>query len=298
MKQSILFPFLKWSTFFVFLGRGWQHIYWDAPFRTLLWDEAWMSGLVSSLLGMDWNTYVTSSSTDAFIVSWIDATGWFYILCAIMALLIDRIPKMAIPLIGLGGINLFILALLYCKEHFFFIGQFFEYTLQWGSPFFLLLLYKERISYKQLLFGLKVAIALTFTCHGLYAVGYYPRPGKFIQMTMTILGTNKEASVIFLNIAGILDFVLSVLIFLPRRFALIGLGYAAFWGLATTAARVWANYIPEFWQDSLLTWTHESIMRMPHFMVPLAVMLWMLNKDTVYWKSLLKRREKLIVKEV
>jgi hypothetical protein len=160
------------------------------------------------------------------------------------------------------------------------------------------LIYKERISYKQLLFGLKVAIALTFTCHGLYAVGYYPRPGKFIQMTMTILGTNKEASVIFLNIAGILDFVLSVLIFLPRRFALIGLGYAAFWGLATTAARVWANYIPEFWQDSLLTWTHESIMRMPHFMVPLAVMLWMLNKDTVYWKSLLKRREKLIVKEV
>ena len=71
--------------------------------------------------------------------------------------------------------------------------------------FFLLLLYKESISYKQLVFGLKVAIALTFTCHGLYAVGYYPRPGKFIQMTMTILGTNKEASVIFLNI-GVCEF--------------------------------------------------------------------------------------------
>ena len=298
MKQSILFPFLKWSAFFVFLGRGWQHIYWDAPFRTLLWDEAWMSSVVSSLLGMDWNTYVTSPSTNIFIVHWINATGWFYIICAIMALLIDRIPKLAIPFISLGGVSLFILALLYCKENFFFIGQFFEYTLQWGSPFFLLLLYMESISDKQLIFCLKIAIALTFTCHGLYAVGYYPRPGRFIQMTMTILGTNKEASIIFLNTAGVLDFILSIFIFMPRRLAQIGLGYAAFWGLATTAARIWANYIPEFWQDSLLTCTHESIMRMPHFMIPISLTLWLLNHKTEYWKSLLKRRRKLMVKEV
>lgn len=273
MKQHQIVSILKWATFSVFAARGFQHIYWDAPYRTLFWDENLMKGLVTNWLGYDWHTYVTSPATDAFLTSMVDGIGWFYLLCALAALFIQRLPRVAIPILLTGSLSLLFLAFLYCKEHFFFVGQFFEYTLQWSAPVFLVLAYRQILQPSTLSLSLKIAIALTFTCHGLYAVGYYPRPGHFMQMTMNILHIDKASAIQFLNVAGALDFVLSVLIFLPGRLALLGLGYAIFWGFGTTMARIYANFIPDFWQDSLLIWTHETLMRFPHFLVPLAVFL-------------------------
>lgn len=268
------FWLLQLAAFTVFLGRAWQHLVWDAPYRSLFWEEAWMKPVIEGITNYTWEAYVKSSGVDRFIQGLIQGSGWLYVLAGIAVLLVHRYKKTASIFIFLGSINLIFLAFLYCKEHFFFVAQFFEYTLQWGSPLFLIfwLHYPEKRG--KVLFWMKIAIALTFTCHGLYALNIYPRPGYFTEMCMNILGLPEAQAIQFLNLVGILDFALSVLIFLPiRKLQLIGLGYAVFWGFFTSIARIWAYFHIEFWQSSLKQWLHESIYRFPHFLIPLFVLL-------------------------
>jgi len=269
------FRLLQFSAFTVFLGRAWQHLYWDAPFRTLLWDESWLSGIVQDSLGMNWETYITSMEVDENISWSIQCFGILYLLSAFVALFVKRLPRFFHHLLLVGTAGLIFLALLYCKERFFSIGQFLEYTLQFGSPLFLWWLAdrKDNLPTKKFLLILKIAIALTFTCHGLYALGYYPIPVQFMEMTMNILGLGEDSAKNFLSIAGVLDFLVAIGIFLPWKWARLFLAYAVFWGFGTTIARVWANFNWEWLDYVLLQWLHESILRMPHFLIPLAVLI-------------------------
>lgn len=275
MARPYLFLLVKMAAVSVFLGRAWQHIRWDAPYRALLWDEAWMKAPVEAMLGISWREYVSSNVVDAFIDGLVSATGWFYLLCALAALFIGRLGRVGRAILWIGAANLIFLAALYCKEKFLFIGQFFEYTLQWGAPAMLAILSKapEKEWSPRFVLAVKVAIALTFTCHGLYAVGFYPRPGNFLEMVMNILPLNETGAIHFLNTAGALDFALSIALFLPGRFPLFALAYASFWGLATSIARFWAYFHLEYWDSALLQWLHEAVMRFPHFLIPLALLL-------------------------
>lgn len=278
--NSSFFKLIQLATIAVFLGRAWQHWRWDAPYRTLLWDEQWMSGIVANLLGMDWATYISSVAVENAIQYGIKGIGLFYLSCAIIAIFIKRIPKLGRYWLGLGAISLIVLAALYCKERFFSIGQFFEYSLQFGSPLLLIYLSTNPTISNKLLGLIKVAIALTFTAHGLYALGFYPRPVHFMEMTMNILGVQEEQAIQFLNTAGILDFVISIGLFLPWRWAKYCLAYAVFWGAGTTAARIWAYFDWEWLDYVLVQWLHESVMRFPHFLVPLAVLLFLAKLKT------------------
>ena len=274
---TLLFRLVQIATIGVFLGRAWQHWRWDAPYRTLLWDEYWMSHIVSGLLSWNWMEYVQSPAVDQFIQGSIRGTGLFYLCCGIAALCIKKAPRFSRLLLWLGAISLILLALLYCKERFFSIGQFFEYSLQCGSPLLLIYLSKHLNPSKSILLLTKIAIAATFTAHGLYALGYYPRPVHFMEMTMNILGIEEENAIVFLNVAGVLDIIISIGIFLPWRWAKYCLGYAVFWGLATTVARVWAYFNWEWLGAILAQWLHESVMRFPHFLIPLAVFIYLGN---------------------
>ncbi len=261
----------------VFAGRAWQHLRFDAPYRTLLWDERWMKNIVANF-GMTWTEYVTSPRVDSAIDAFTRGMGWFYVLCALCVVALPRLGRPAAWIVTAGGAGLVFLACLYTKEKFFFVGEFFEFALQCGTPFFLVWLNRRGAITPGFVLWMKIAIAFTFTCHGLYAVGFYPRPGNFIEMTMNILHLGNQPAVVFLNIVGTLDFILSVCIFLPWRKVVFGaLAYAAFWGLATAVARIWANFIPEFWENSLTQWVHETVFRLPHFLVPLAVVVCLFN---------------------
>ncbi|MEM1124397.1 MAG: hypothetical protein AAGJ18_28420 [Bacteroidota bacterium] len=351
---------LQLATFSVFLGRTWQHLYWDAPFRALLWDEKWLSGWVTRFTGMSWETYITSLEVDQNIAFAIKLFGLLYLICALIALFTQHLPRPCHHLLLIGTLGLTFLAFLYCKERFFSIGQFFEYALQFGSPFFLwwwmglkasspssrkedliqlqmdvsipkestnvlpstprmsfrrnLLMLamkfqrvvsrflrndkigvysflrkwgiphqnkssntqnnnKNEIIPKSFFLSLKIAIALTFTCHGLYAIGYYPIPVNFMDMTMNILRVDEAAAKIFLKTAGILDFIVAIGIFLPFKYARVCLLYALFWGFGTTIARIWAYFDWKWLDYVLLQWLHEAVLRMPHFLVPLVVLL-------------------------
>lgn len=272
-KKLHLFRLLQFSAVAVLIGRAWQHLYWDAPFRTLLWDEGWMRWPIEHLIGYSWDEYVTSIQTDAWIQQLITGFGWFYLLAALAAIWVVRLGKWGRGLSYLSSLSLVLLAALYCKEKFFFIGQFFEYTLQFSAPAVLALTAArpDRKLTPGLVLFLKIAIALTFTCHGLYAIGFYPRPGYFVSMTMNILGIGEQAAVYVLQIAGVLDFIISILIFLPAKFAKPALIYAVIWGFATSIARVWAHFYWESIDHTLLQWLHESVMRFPHFIGPLVM---------------------------
>ncbi len=269
------FLIIQLATVSVFLGRAWQHWRWDAPFRTLLWDEQWMSPIISGLFGWNWIEYIQNPAVDQFIQGSIRGVGVLYFLCALAALGIKKLPRISRIVLWMGAFSLILLALLYCKERFFSVGQFFEYSLQCGSPLLLIYLSKKASPSKNLLLAVKLAIAATFTAHGLYALGYYPRPVHFMEMTMNILGVGEESAILFLNAAGVLDLIISFGIFLPWRWAKYCLGYAVFWGLATTVARVWAYFNWEWLGAILEQWLHESVMRFPHFLIPLAVLLYL-----------------------
>ena len=293
-QQRNILILIQIATVAVFAGRAWQHLFWDAPYRTLLWDEAWMSGIVQGLFGMQWEDYITSMSVDKGIQSVIKGTGIFYLLCALVALFIERLPKWMSKVLLLGAASLTFLAALYCKEKFFSIGQFLEYSLQVGSPLFLYAVVRQQLEWKRLLFFMKIALALTFVCHGLYAINYYPRPGLFVEMCINTFGTSESATYTLLNVAGILDFVLSVLIFFPFRYAQPAVLYAVFWGFLTSFARVVSFFDISYVGESLHQWLHETIYRFPHFLIPLAV--WLLMKALRGVRVGEKAKEGLIVK--
>ena len=271
----LVYRLIQWSAVAVFVGRGWQHIYWDAPYRELFWDEAWLKWLVEGVFATTWRDYVTSPAVDRAIQGVITGTGSFYGLCALAAIFVQRLGRFGRVLLWLGSANLVLLAALYCKEQFFFAGQFFEYALQFSAPAFLALLSRSDglEPRPHLVLGMKLAIALTFSCHGLYALGFYPLPGSFMEMTINTLPVGESGARRFLAVAGTLDILLSILIFMPGRVGRLALAYAVLWGLATTMARFLAYFHWPYADSWLLTWLHELILRLPHFLIPLALLV-------------------------
>ena len=276
--SSILIPqLLKIAAASVFAGRAYQHLFWDAPYREFLWDDQLMKPIIELLTPWTWHEYVTNLAVDAIIVNVMIGIGIYFSICAIGCLFYEKMPKWFRWVIWVGVVWLVIIALMYMKEIFYHAGQFFEYTLQFAAPVFLLAFYKnadgKEIVSHRLLLAMKWATALTFACHGLYAIGYYPRPGVFTGMTMLILHCSESFAVNFLTVAGWLDFAIALGIFLPWKWAKWFLLYAAFWGMATSIARVWGNFYVEFPLQSLHEWAYHMVYRLPHGLIPLVIYL-------------------------
>ena len=263
----------------VFLGRAWQHWFWDAPWRALFWDEDLMQKLVTLFTQLSWQEYTTHPDTDGFIHLLVRGFGIFYLLCAVAAVIVNRQRKWAGYVLLTGGVALFLLALLYWKEQFFRGGQLIEYASQFGSPLLLYGMVFRSLSREQFLRALKVVVALTFLGHGLYALGFYPVPGHFVEMTMRILGTGETDARLFLRIAGGLDMVVAVGIFMPRAAGWCLL-YAAGWGFATALARPWAGFHPALPWASLHQSVFEAVYRLPHALLPFAAG-WMMCNPSV-----------------
>ncbi|MEM6829780.1 MAG: hypothetical protein AAF551_04640 [Bacteroidota bacterium] len=268
------FQFLfRLSCFLIFFGRAWQHLVWDAPFRAFFWDEGLLEGIVTSLLGVSWFDYVTSTSTDLFITVLTRVFGVFYLIMAGITLVISPKMKKLGWLYYLASAFLAILAILYCKEKFYHTAQFFEYAIQFLTPVFFMHLVFNKTSEGRLILFSKIAIALTFISHGMYAFGYYPRPGVFVDMTINTLGVSEDFAHQFLWIAGVLDFVVGVGIFLPRVGHYFML-YAVVWGLGSAIARTWANVTFGPYMFPLLNqYLNQTLYRLPHGLIPLALYL-------------------------
>ncbi len=263
---------MQLATVAVFAGRAYQHLFWDAPYREVIWDPYWSAWIVESVFGLSWDEFARNPAVDAGIRSVIFGLGVFYLLCALTAVFVKKTGRRGRGLMIAGSAALVLLAVAYTKARFYHFGQFFEYTLQFSSPLFLVYLLGNGLT-RRLILSMKIAIALTFTCHGLYALGYYPVPGLFMSMTIHILGTDASQTLFFLKTAGILDFLVAIGIFLPAKFSRWFLLYAIFWGGATALARILGNFYWQFPLDSLHQWAYEAVYRFPHFLIPAAVWL-------------------------
>ncbi|WP_103069997.1 hypothetical protein [Aquimarina sediminis] len=293
-SRSKLITVLKLSAFVIFIGRAYQHIVWDAPYRTFLWDEGILKGVIETLFDTTWNEYVTSPSAASITSFCIKLIGVFYLLCAVVTLRLKPDMKKLGKFILLGGsFGLFILALLYCKEKFLHVGQFFEYTIQFICPVLLYMLLFTSVELKKIRLIALIAIALTFSCHGLYAIGYYPRPGTFIDMTLNTLPISEPSAHAMLKIAGILDFVVAIAIFIPR-ISYATLVYAFIWGGLTAMARLVGHFHMAFLWNSFSQWTWEMLIRLPHALIPLFVMV-IDRPDISFWKKLSFRKKPQVV---
>ena len=268
----------------VFAGQAWLHFSVGAPYRALLWDETWMQPVLQ-LLGWQWSDYIQSERVDAGISVFTKVMGGLFVICALVALFINKLPYSVSKLLWLGAFGLLLLALLQFKARFFHAGQLLEYALQFSSPVFLLWLYQAQPPSKNMLFAWKIAVSLTFICHGLYAVNYYPRPGNFTEMTMNILHLSEMQAIQALQIAGILDFTASVLLFLPFPAESLALCYMVLWGFLTSIAKPWTYLQLDFLTETTLRWLPEVFIRFPHFLVPLALLLY-----RVAWKNDINKR--------
>lgn len=256
----------------IFLGRAYQYMFFDAPFRAFFWDEHLMTSIVEKVFNTPWRTYATNTKVDDYISIGIKVNGILFLISAISSALINKSNfKVLQYFVFLGSFSLLILAILSCKEHFFQFAQFFEYTIQIISPVLLVNFVKNK-NIHTLTLGLKVIIALTFSAHGLYALSLFPTPGHFIDMTIANLGITENQSIVFLYIVGILDFIIAIGIFVPK-ISLYVLYYASFWGVVTALARITSNFSLDFVINSLHGFTYQVIYRLPHGLIPLCLIV-------------------------
>ncbi|MEM6802916.1 MAG: hypothetical protein AAF696_16015, partial [Bacteroidota bacterium] len=197
----------------------------------------------------------------------------------LLGLLVVWMPSSRISrglLWGISGI-FFLQAILKFIDSGYEIAQLIELSLQVLCPAFLALA-SSRIDQQKLYAYFRLAIALTFMGHGWYALGIiYEQPGHFIEMvvkSLGFLGMNAEVAYYFLMVAGILDMLVVIGVFVPEYIRISAL-YACIWGFLTSAARL-AAYVrlgESFWSQ-LAIYLPEFLIRVPHFSVP-----WIVFRD-------------------
>lgn len=265
---------IKLSTIAVFAGRAWQFLFWDAPYRALLWDQPLMEGVVKSLFNMTWTEWASSSTVDTNIQFSIRLTGGLFLVCLIAAFLFNKRNIIFRWPLWMGTIFIFLLAILETKEKFYHIGQFFEHACQVGSPVLLIGIYRGWLTKKSFLQTTKVLIAVTFFCHGLYAINYYPRPGVFVDLMVNTLGTPESFTHQFIFIVGIVDLIVAPLLFIPKT-CKAALLYTCIWGFLTAFSRISAGFYWDFPFQSLHQVVHTFVIRLPHGLLPLAAYLFL-----------------------
>ena len=273
-KNKSIFRLLQFSTVFVFLGRAWQHFFFSGPYRELLWDEKGFSWYAKHLFGFEWSEWTTNLAVDKAVLLYDQFVTVILLAGVISVFFVTK--KVALPrfIIKLGAFLILILALVYWKDRFYNLGQLFEQTIQITAPIFLVWWVLKEKNMSRFFLWLRIVIAMTFISHGLYAIGYYPLPGVFIEMTTAILGVSEETAIVFLKVMGALDFVASVFILLPYpKLIKLGLFYCIVWGILTALARPVAFYYPEFWLESLHQWLYQAVFRLPQGLLPLVAFL-------------------------
>lgn len=263
---------LKLSTSLWLFGRAWQHLFWETPYREFFWNGKLMERPIKWLFNISWNEYMTSPSSDLAIEWFSYLIGILFLTTSISVWLINN-KKVLNKLLIVSLCFQIPYVWLHFLGYAFNTLQIFEFALQLGTPIALLLLTNEKISPKQLVKHLTIIIALTYTAHGLYAMDVFPLPQSFIQMTITGFGVGNQTAKQILWVAGLLDVLLSISLFLPGCIRRNALRYAIVWGFATAFARIYCNvYAFDFW-NSLSQWHFQFLVRNAHFLMPYLLLL-------------------------
>lgn len=263
---------LFWATFVVFLGRGLQLLFWDAPYRSILWDEKFIGPLIEVF--MTWPEWTSWIAVDRFVNLFTRLQGAFLFLSSFMLFYLRPDSKTFRLILYLCSLQLLLVTIAGFWHSHHQWPYLFEHALQVGVA----QLYLKSLSgHKHTLAWGKALIALTFIGHGAYALGVYPTPGRFYDMILAVVEFSESQAHWSLILAGSFDFVLGFsLLFFPKKIekTLIPLLLiAGCWGLATASAR-WLAYVEyDFLWMSFKQWGPEAIYRITHGLVPFWLMI-------------------------
>jgi len=263
---------LRVGAFLCLLGWAWVHFYWEAPYAILVWNETVFSWVERG--GGDWEKFVGTGSNDGLLQQVVRQLFWIFLIAAAASFAARKcsIWKLIALLMG----SLFLIILFYARylESQQQLPILIEHGGQALMPIILVLALKFGPRYPLTQHVAILAVMLTFAGHGAYALGLWPTPANYFAMTKLILGLDFEASVVFLKIAGVMDFLICVG-FLFTKLRRISAGYAFCWGLLTALARPLAGMSFDLHYWGADQFIHEAMLRAPHFMVPLYLLvLW------------------------
>ncbi|MEZ4776141.1 MAG: hypothetical protein R3D00_23410 [Bacteroidia bacterium] len=243
---------LRLAAFALLLGRGWQFVFLQTPFH--LWQE--------------------NPGDTSWIIS---SIGVYWIICSVLVWFVKTGDRWLQLLLVLAVVPLLVMTFAMWQTSQYQLAQLIEQTAQWATP--LLLLYSLS-AFPGMWFSVQnapsfdrmtlIVIALVFTGHGLYASGVFPQPANFHYMVTSILGVSGPPASRFLLAAGIVDFAVSIGIFLPR-FRRLSLIYMTIWGLLTAFARIVAYVSPADLNTTLFEWLPQMLFRLPHGLLPLVI---------------------------
>ena len=255
-------------------ARAYQHFFFEGPYRSFFLDQALFGGIQNLISDLSWLEFVTDPQTDRGILFYTRFMAWVWLLTGLLIFGYRRVPVRWLWISAiLSSLGLLFYAASDYLDKGYQLAQWIEYAAQIAMPVLMVFLLHKGVN-RRWLFVAKVAIALTFIGHGLYALGYFPVPGHFVYMTTAILGVSDSGARDLLFVAGVLDLVAVVFLFVPKidKYALM---YCILWGFLTALARPVA-YIqpgPVFW-IGLHQSVYEFFVRLPHFMLPLCT-LWL-----------------------
>ena len=264
---------MLWATVIFLLGRWYQHFYFEGPYRALFLDEKAFKTIHDVFSDQSWLDFVNHQGTDHNILIYTRILSWIWFLTAVFFVFYKRLNQSWLFIFAsLSTLGLLIYAVSSYLESGYQWAQGIEHAAQIAMPLLCAMILTGKTGIPWITFA-KVAIALTFLGHALFALGYFPVPGNFVYMTTETMGISDNQAREVLFLAGILDIVALILLFVPRldRYAVI---YCIIWGFLTALARPAAyilfNHL--FWLSIHQT-LFEFAVRVPHFILPLSLLL-------------------------
>lgn len=276
---------LRWGAVLMLFARGYEYLRWIGPYRDIFYHPQGFGGWYADLIGRPL-VEIYNDHFYEYLLSYLsDAVGVIFILSGIFLLFFERLKKWKWVLwIPSFFLLLHYFGLLYGKNLQQY-GMFFEHSGQFVILWSFVFAAEGR--WKRSMWWSIIGISLTFFCHGLYAMGYYPQPGHFADMMITGFGMTEDLARGTLIWIGYLDILFAFLVILTPGFhgAKIGkpilsinLWYAFIWGLLTAMARIYTSYTPgmfSHWMDQHL---FQTVVRVPHFILPLVIWMYYCQK--------------------
>ena len=271
MSSKHWFTLLKLSAFSVFIGRAYQFIFFDAPFKAIF-TLPFIENLIDQVR-------LQKVEFDYAINLFTTSCGFVFIVAAITALFWEKIRpdylKRSIIYIGTG--IMILLALATAKEKDYAVLQILELFIQISAPVVLLLVKQvTQANLDKIKLVLKIAISATFMAHGLFALGMIYYPVNFVDMTTGILSLTESQAKVFLTTVGILDIITAALLYFPKTLK-IGLRYALIWGFITALARVVYGFNADLIAVSIHDSLYGTIYRLPHGLTAGVILLILLQ---------------------
>ncbi|TXC85379.1 hypothetical protein [Luteibaculum oceani] len=283
MKNWVIW-ILRLAVGLEFFGRAWQFLFLSTPIREFFWNYRLFGWFVESYTELTWSQYLVHPKTETYLNLLQFIIGLCFLVASASAFL-GKKPKTLLPLL-IGVMWLIPIS----WTQYFGVAynwiMWLEYAGQVFTPLILFWVLVLNPKSSAVLTTACVIAGITFVCHGVYASGIRPIPEKFIGLTVGSLGVGRQNALVFLKIAGILDFICVLALFwkTSRKWGLI---YMCFWGFVTAFARVIAHfYAFDLW-NSLSQWSYEFFIRSPHFLLPIAILL---TEQPIFLKSFRMRQ--------